>query len=463
MAAGVSILASAALISSCSGVRGCAAPELNFPEQIEQAAAADTLTIADISWAEFYADPNLSKLIGQALENNRTLLSGEAGVRRLEELYGVARSNQLPEINYLVAGDQESEDFHGDGRTKSSELDVKLQLSWEIDFWGKLKWARKKAKYDYLATLQGQRALQMTIISQIATAYFHLTALDNELSIVRRTLSTRREGMELAKLRYEGGLTSETVYQQAKVEYATTASLVPNLESRIEETANQLALLIGEFPGTRINRGLVDAELYEPDSASVIISTNLMERRPDIMEAREHLNSAMAQVGISNAQRFPTISINLTGGLENNEFATLLKSPYSLVAGTIAGPLLDMGRRRRNYKAAKAAYDQARYGYEQTVMTAFTEAANAVKNYNESRKTTKLKAELRDAASKYVELAGLQYRAGTISYLDVLDAQRRYFDAQIGVSNAIRDERLAIITLYRALGGGWTPPATPQD
>ena len=276
--------------------------------------------------------------------------------------------------------------------------------------------------------------------------------------MVRRTLATRREGMELAKLRYEGGLTSETVYQQTKVEYATTASLVPNLESRIEETSNLLALLIGEFPGTHINRGLVDTELYVPDSTTIIISTNLMERRPDIIAARERLNSSMAQVGISNAQRFPSIAITLSGGLENDEFASLLKSPFSYMAGTIAGPLIDMGRLRRNYKAAKAAYDESRYTYEQTVMTAFTEAANAIKIYNESRMTTKLKAELREAASKYVELAGLQYRAGSISYLDVLDAQRRYFDAQIGVSNAIRDERLALITLYRALGGGWDSP-----
>lgn len=452
-AAGILIAASAA---ACSGVRNCQAPDLTIPESFSDAAATDSLTIADMDWAEVYSDPMLRSLIARALDRNRNLRSAEARVKRMEELYGVSRSNQLPSIDYTVGANHETNDYHGNQYKGDPEVDVKLALRWEIDFWGKLKWARRQASYDYLASVEARRAMEMTTIAQVADTYFRLVALDNELAIVRRTLTTRKESMDLARLRYEGGLTAETVYQQAKVEYASTAALVPNLEGRISQTENELALLVGEFPGHPLRRAKLDTEFYMPDSADIIVSSRLLQRRPDVRKAENELRSAMAAVGVTYADRFPTIGINITGGLENDEFATLLKSPFSYIAGTVTGPLLDMGRRRRRYKASLAAYDEARNSYEQTVLEVFGEAADAARNYAEARRTVRLRAELRDAASKYVELASLQYRGGSISYLDVLDAQRRYFDAQISLSNSFRDERLALVWLYRALGGGWS-------
>ena len=155
------------------------------------------------------------------------------------------------------------------------------------------------------------------------------------------------------------------------------------------------------------------------------------------------------------ADRFPRIVFNLTGGWENDDVSGFFRSPFSYVAGTLASPIFGFGRKQARYKAALAAYDEARLGYEQKVLTVFKEANDAVVSYRSVRRTAALKVNLRDAARKYVELAQLQYRGGSINYIDVLDAQRRYFDAQIGLSNAMRDELIAVVQVYKALGGGW--------
>lgn len=297
--------------------------------------------------------------------------------------------------------------------------------------------------------------MRMELVAEVASAYFQLVALDNELSIVRRTLATRSEGVYQAKLRFEGGLTSETVYQQAQVEYASTASLIPDLERKIEIMENGIALLMGEFPDWPVLRGSMDTEATTPETLPVGLPSELLQRRPDVRASEQRLRAAMAAAGMAYADRFPRLNFTLTGGWENDRMVGFFQSPFSYVAGTVAAPIFGFGRKKAKYKAALAAYDEARLAYEQKVLEVFKEANDAVITYRNVRKTAELKANLRDASRKYVLLAHLQYRAGSINYIDVLDAQRQYFDAQIGLSNAIRDEYLAMVQLYKALGGGW--------
>ncbi len=296
--------------------------------------------------------------------------------------------------------------------------------------------------------------MRMTLVAEVATAYFQLMALDNELSIVRRT-PERAARVQQAQLRFEGGLTSETVYQQAKVEYASTATLIPDLESRIEIMENSIALLMGKSPDWEVLRGQMNIEAEFPDSLPVGLPSGLLQRRPDVRASEQQLRSAMASAGMAYADRFPRLTFNLVGGWENDALQGFFRSPFSYVAAAIAAPVFGFGRKQAKYRAALAAYDVARLGYEKKVLEVFKEANDAVVTYRNVRKTAALKVALRDAARKYVELANLQYRGGSINYIDVLDAQRRYFDAQIGLSNAVRDEHLALVQLYKALGGGW--------
>ncbi|MBD5218828.1 MAG: efflux transporter outer membrane subunit [Bacteroidales bacterium] len=448
------VAAVAALAASCSGTRNLKQPELDMPAIIS-AGAHDTVTIADIAWWEFYTDSNLVYIIRETLEHNRNLMAAAARVEQLNQLYGVSKSNFFPKVEVFALGNRETNDYYGENFINDPQLDLKASLSWEADLWGGLNNARKQALANYRGSVEDERAMRITLIAEAARAYVNLVALDNELAIVRRTLYTREENLNKAKLRFEGGLTPETVYQQAQVEYATTAAMVPALERNIDVQKNAIALLMGRFPSERIVRGTIALEEPLPERFPVGLPSTLLQRRPDIRSAEAALKSALAGVGVAYADRFPRLRLNLTGGWENDELTGFFKSPFSYVLGSITGTVLDFGRNKRKYKAAVAAYDQARYKYEQTVLTAFHEVDNALLTYRRIRETTQRRRELREAAQKYAQLAYVQYNMGVINYIDVLDAQRRYFDAQIGLANAVRDEYFAMINLYKTLGGGW--------
>ena len=452
-------LAAGLLLGSCSAVRECKAPEIEMPERMFSAAAdaagTDSLTVADLRWWEFYGDRALRDIIEHTLAWNKNLLAAAARVEQARQLYGVSRANRLPDISFEAPFNYETNDYYGGTPLRDPELGLKVPLRWELDLWGSLRWAARSRKAEYLASQEDERAMRMTLVAEAASAYFRLMALDNELDIVRHTLITRSEGVELARLRFEGGLTSDLPYQQAQVEYAAVAALIPNLEREIEATENALALLMGETPDWQVIRALRLEDEDMPETLSAGIPSELLRRRPDLRAAEQRLKASMASVGVAWADRFPRIAITLTGGVENGSFAHLLQSPFSYAAETLSAPLIGFGRRRAKYKAAVAAYDEARLKYEHKVLEVFRETDDAVVGFRSARAAAKLKLELRDAASKYVDLVSYQQRTGSINYLDLLDAQRRYLDAQIGLSNAIRDEYLALVRLYKALGGGW--------
>lgn len=442
------------LCAGCSAVRECKAPELNLPERVAEM-APDSLSIADIAWWEFYGDENLRHIIERTLANNKRLLVAASRIEQLQQLYRVSKANRLPNLQFTAPFNNETNDYWEEKSVRDPELGLKLTARWELDFWGNLRWAKRKAGAEYMATVEDERAMRMTLVAEAASAYFRLVALDNELQIVRRTLVTRREGMQLAKIRYEGGITSEIVYQQAQVEYATTATLIPGLEYNIEVTENALALLMGEYPDLEVirSRGLDDSDMSE--RLPVGVPSELLQRRPDVRASEQKLEAAMAAVGVAYADRFPRMTIDLTGGVENDRFRGLLRSPFSYVAETLTAPIFGFGRKKAKYKAAVAAYDEARLNYEQKVLEVFKETADAVANYESARRAADLRGKQLEAAQKYDLLTHSQYTTGSIRYLETLDAQRRYLEAQIGLNNAIRDEHLAMVQLYKVLGGGW--------
>lgn len=452
----LAIIATIILTTGCSGISKLSKVNVEPPTQFDNSIMPlDSMSIADMDWYEFYTDSILRSMIKKALDNNRDLLSAAAKIEEMRALMGETKASYLPEIGATVGGDSERTDYSGNGWDTDNEFSLKATLNWEYNLWNAMKWGNRKGKASYEASIEDMRAMHMTLIANTATAYFYYTALNNELSIVKETLQTREEALEKARLRYEGGLTPETVYQQAKVEYATTASLIPNLEQQITNARNALTLLMGEMPAEALPYDTSFTTTVMPDDVSVGIPSDLLQRRPDIRAASKRLSAAMANVGLTYANRFPSFRINLVGGLENSTLTDFLKSPYTYILGNIAGPIFDFGKRKKKYQASIALYDQARYDYEKTVIKAFTEVNSALTAYHKYRDNYTLKTDLRDAALKYVDLAQLQYMAGSLNYIDVLDARRRYFDAQIGVSNALLDRYRSVINLYKALGGGW--------
>lgn len=448
------VLAAAAFLAGCSAVKECADPEVCLPA--EYASGTDEAgSVADLEWWEFYTDTTLTSLIRKALLHNREFLGAAAAVEQSRQLYGVAKADMFPTVGIKAYAQRETNDYGGDGTSGDPEIGLKAALGWEVDLWGNQRWKKRGGEAAYQASVEEWRAMKISLIAETATAYFSLVALDNELQIVRRTLDTRRQELDKARLRYEGGLTSEIVYLQAQVEYKTAEALVPNIEKRIDAMQNALSVLTGEFSGKPFVRSASALGRTMPQSVPVGIPSTLLERRPDLRAAMARLAKATSDVGVAYTNRFPRFNIDLVGGVESDYFSTLLKSPFSFIGAALAGPVLDFGRLKKKYKASVAAYERERYAYEQCVLEAFRETADAITGYGKARETAASRLALRDAALKYMNLAHLQYTAGSISYLGVLDAQRRYFDAQISHSNAVRDELLALVDLYKCLGGGW--------
>lgn len=444
------------VLGACSGTRNLTQARTDTPDNYTLNVEGDSACLAEMEWWNFYADTTLCKFISRTLENNRDLLTSAARMEQMQALYGIDKANLMPQIDGTIYANDETNDYSGKGITHDREIGLKVPVSWEMNLMGSLLWARKKGKSNYVASIEDYRAMQVALVARTAEAYYRLVALENELSIISRTVESRKESLRMAKIRFEGGLTSETVYQQAMVEYSSAASLVPSLERQITTARNALTLLMGEYPQDSLSIGGRIVAPLQVDKLPTGVPSQLLERRPDIRASQQRLAAAKANVGYSYAERFPSLRLGFTPGFENDELTRFLESPFTFIVGTVAGPVFDFGRRKGKYKAAVAEYEQSRLQYEKTVIQAFTEVNTAINTYMAAQRSSVLKSNLCEAAAKYNKLAQLQYRAGSLNYIDVLDAQRRFFDAQIDESNAIRDEYLALIDLYRALGGGWT-------
>ncbi len=446
-------LAALTLTTACSPSKHCAKPQLDMPGTFN-AGGNDTTTIADMAWWSVYSDTLLQNLICKTLERNKDLLIAAERVEEMRQLHRISKADLAPSVNAKLFGDQDITNYGGEGKTRSPELSATLNLSWEIDLWGNLRQSAKKGAADFLASVEAHRAMRMTLIAEVAKCYFELVALDNQLQILHRTVKTREEGMKQAKLRFEGGLTSETSLQQAKVELATAAARIPELERRITMKESQLSLLAGDYP-SHVERRASNVSMIPDAELPIGIPSQLLRRRPDLRKAEARLKAAEAAVGIAHANRFPKLTLNLSAGLENDAFGDFLKSPMFYAAGGLVAPIFDFGKRKAKFKSAVSAYNQEKLAYEKAVLTAFKEVYDAAATYRTARRNTVLMRNLKEATEKYVDLAQLQYFNGVIRYIDVLDAHRKDFTAQIDLSNAICEESLAFVALYKALGGGW--------
>ncbi|WP_370524387.1 efflux transporter outer membrane subunit [Bacteroides sp. 224] len=437
---------------SCKIGKSYSRPEMALPDSLWS--NQNYLSMADREWWEVYTDGPLKQLIEKTLLYNKDLKIAAARVKEMAAQRRISTSNLYPQLNGIISGEREFENDGGDHSTQSNTFEAKALLSWELDLWGNLRWGKEAAVAEYLQSVEAQRALRMSIVAEVAQSYYELVALDNELAIVKQTLYAREEGVRIARLRFEGGLTSETAYQQARLEVARTATMVPDLEREVVKKENDIAFLAGKFP-EQIKRSRLLEEYNYAVMLPVGMPSGLLERRPDIRRAEQALVAANANVGVAYTNMFPRITLTGQYGLESSELSGFLKSPYAFIDGTLLTPLFAAGKNRAAWKARKAVYEQAYYEYEKTVLNAFREVHNAIIDFNKVREMCELQERLEKSAKSHVDLSQLQYINGVINYLDVLDAQRGYFDAQIGLSNAIRDELITVVQIYKALGGGW--------
>lgn len=436
----------------------------NFRGPAGTSAAATPTSLADLKWWEVFRDEQLQQLIRAGLQRNYDLRDAVAHVEAARANLGITRSNQYP--NLTASGDENLTRLSRDGSLPLPASFVPQQnrnwgqaglnlLSFEVDIWGRLRRATEEARANLLNAEDTRKAVVTTLVSDVASSYFTLRELDYELAISARTLSTRRESLELTRLRQTGGVATELDLRQSEQLVYTAAETIPAIQQQIEQTENQISLLLGENPGP-IARGrdLVSQELPEVPPG---LPSTLLERRPDILAAEQSLVAANAQIGVARAAYFPQISISGFLGGQSTQLSSLFNGPHSAwsFVPQVSQPLFMAGRLGSTVKLAQAQRESAVAQYEKSIQTAFTEVSNALIAHQHVRESRLEQEKLVVALENRTRLAYARYRGGVDTQLDALDADRDLFQAQIGLSQLRLNELLSVVQLYKALGGGW--------
>ena len=431
----------------------------------DSAAPGSNASLADMKWWEVFHDEQLQHLVRTGLERNYDLRDAVAHVEAARANLGITRSNQYPNVN--ASGSLEFDRLSRNGSLPLPASFVPSQnrnwgqatlnlLSFEVDIWGRLRRATEAARANLLGAEENRKAVVTTLVSDLATSYFTLRELDSELDISQRTLTTRRESLELVHARAAGGVATDLDLRQAEQLVYTAAETVPTLQQRIEQTENQITLLMGQSPGP-IARGSELTSQQLPPEVPTGLPASLLERRPDIRVAEQSLIAANAQIGVAKAAYFPQISLTGLLGGQSNQLTNLFSGPNSTWSfiPQVSQPVFTAGRLGSNVKLAQAERDSALIQYEKVIQTAFTEVSNALIAHHRVRESREQQEALVKALQDRTRLAYVRYRGGVDTQLNALDADRDLFQAELTLSQIRLDELLSVVQLYKALGGGW--------
>jgi multidrug efflux system outer membrane protein len=421
--------------------------------------------MADLKWFEVFKDSQLQNLVREGLAQNYDLRDAVARVEQARANLGITRSNQIPQVG--ASGALEFTRFSRDGATPLPATFVKQQnrnwgeatlnlLSFELDLWGRLRRATEASRAQLLSAEENRKAVVTTLVSDVATAYFSLRELDYELDISSRTLTTRRDSLELTKSRQTGGVATVLDLRQAEQLVETAAETIPALQQQIEQTENQISLLLGKNPGTVVRGKSLTEQEFAPDVPAGLTSA-LLERRPDIRAAEQNLIAANAEIGVAKAAYFPQISLTAALGGQSTQLSSLFSGPsriYSFVP-QVTQPIFTAGRLRSNVKFAEAQRESALVQYEKAIATAFSDVSNALIAHQRTRESRIHQEALVTALEDRTRLSYMRYRGGVDTQLNALDSDRDLFSAELTLAQLKRNEILSVVQLYKALGGGW--------
>ena len=439
-------------------------PDMAVPADWRTAPAQST-SLADVAWWEVFSDPDLQELIRGGVEANRDVQAAVARVFEARAQLGVARAALFPQISagasysYTRPYSNNSffvEAFPGIPAPTGSDLQTGVDLTFELDLWGRLRRATEAARAELLASEDSWRSILITLVADIARTYFDLLELDREIEIARRTLETRRGSLDLQSRRAERGLSTQLDVQRAAAEVAVAAAAVPDLERRIAQTENAVNVLLGRNPGP-VRRGApLDAQRVPPAVPAGLPSA-LLERRPDVRQAEQTVMAANARIGEAKAAFFPRISLTGMFGVESVSLSDLLTGGSKIwrAGPTMTVPIFTAGRISNTVRANEARQQQAVAQYRQTIERAFREVDDALVFHQKVREI-RAEQERRVAATRQaLYLATLRYERGLATYLDVLDQERQLFRAELDLASTTRDQLTAVVQVYKALGGGW--------
>jgi len=456
---GLACLFGLALYGGCAVGPNYKRPVVDTPGNYRFDPTQTTNSLGDLPWWEVFKDPMLQELIRTALTNNYDLKQAVARVEQARQQVTVARAPLFPQIGYggdVGRGKNALFNAPVANNATASSAQVNINAVWEIDFWGRIRRLTEAARAQYLATDEARRGVTITLVSDVASAYFQLLDLDAELAIQQAATNAYAGSYRIFNDRRINGVASKLETDRAWAALANAAAVIPQLELQIATTENQINVLLGQNPGP-IARGSLTNEPPFPPEIPAGLPSALLQRRPDVLASEQSLVAANANIGASFANFFPQIGLTTFLGKVSPELSMVTGGSANAwnVGATIAGPIFQGGQLRAQYRAAKAKFDESKAAYEQTVLTALQEVSNALISRQKFSETLVYDNQAVASLTSSVELATERYLNGKSSYFEVLQAQQELYPTQRAASQSQVGELIAVVQLYRALGGGW--------
>lgn len=453
-----------------------ARPDITTDEAFRMAEAAkDQASIANLPWWELLRDEELQKLIRVSLAENKDLQRAVAAIEEFQARAFIAKMDFAPQLNNTTStplfGRQAS--FLFPGFPNPFNYYTQGNLSWELDVWGRIRRSNEAARADLFSKEENRRAVVLQLVGGVAEAYFDLLQFDMQLDIAKRTLKAWEESVRIAQARLKQGLTSKLDADQFEAERANAAARTAELERQMVQKENQISVLLGRNPH-RIPRGRSLTDQVMPPNVPPGLPSELLQRRPDVVQAERELHAVTARIGVAKAERFPKISLTGILGVSSPQLTKLIgkDEEFAAVGPGFTAPLFNAQILGFQQRAVEAQARQAVAHYEQTILVSFREVEDALVAVKTSREQRQAQAQQVEALRSALHLANLRYRGGLANYLDVLVAQRNLFEAELALTGSHRLYLVSIVQLYKALGGGWSPdgaqsaastPASPLE
>jgi multidrug efflux system outer membrane protein len=440
-------------------------PPVNAPEAFRGESEISTNSFADLPWWQVFKDDTLQILIRTALTNNYDLRIAVTRAEQARAMAAEARAGFFPQVDYAATAARGQNVGGGNIPSPTGTIGnvfaADVNVSWEIDLWGRIRRLNESARAQFLASEEARRGVMISLIAQVAQDYFQLLALDNQLAIARESTNSFGESLKIFNQRLQGGVASILETSSAEALMDASAATIPEIEQQIALQENQLSVLLGQNPG-KILRGNPSLEKQMPPQIPAGLPSALLERRPDIREAEQQLRSANAEVGVAKANFFP--QLNLTGlfgevSPELSAFTSGGDVAWGIAAG-LTGPLFHGGQLRAQSAQAHAAREQYALQYQETVLNALQEISDALVSREKSASARLDQRRAVEAYKTAVKISMERYRMGSADYYEVLQEQQLLFPAENTLVQFQLNQLLAVVQLYRALGGGWEVEAT---
>ncbi|MDQ2842252.1 MAG: efflux transporter outer membrane subunit [Acidobacteriota bacterium] len=460
----LTISAALLLLVGCTVGPNYKRPVVNAPptyragEEQPVSAGPNTASLGDAKWWRIFQDEQLQQLIRTALKQNFDVRIAATRILQAQQQVTITRSNQFPTASFgpTITGVRQPGIPNVFPSYSYLADELGPSASWNIDFWGRYRRATEAARANLRSTEWGRRAVDSTLVANLATAYFQLREYDLELEIAQRTLASRQQSLKLTQTLEQGGATSLVDVRQAEQLVEEAAETIPDTRRAIQQSEDQISILIGENPES-IPRGRPITEQPLPEGIPAGLPSRLLERRPDIQQAEQSLIAANAQIGVARAQLFPQISLTGNAGLESiglGNFFNWQARAWNWT-GSAAQPIFNAGALRANVRFSQAQQQQAVLTYQQTIQNAFREVSDSLIAYQKYREFRTHQQSLTVAARGASDLSHTRYQGGVTSYLEVLTNETNYFAAELNLARSRLSERLALVQVYNSLGGGW--------